>query len=334
MYMRLDREFYLITGLSLTLTLFKKLLKTKPVKAIMGETIVSAKPLYYIKNLNAHICLVVIVYGKANKKRNTFREDCQRRFAILFVEGCGNMKSARRIADSVSSVLTVLSSDRSVEELGVVMLSERCLTNGLLNIARTDILENRGIPDDIFSREGLDLLRNIDTYTMLPNQVITKCFSCLPCVVASLDLFNACHFYRESLGNFEFVGDAITEVLQEPEGYPETKELQVKAETALHSAYKAIEAIVGEPGRNKRRNEQRLQEWGINPYKRVGFGSRRMPLLSKLLRLQQLRDSAVAHGKRTRGKPITYYEIMDAQYLAQAVILEAIDYQETNLNKQ
>lgn len=337
--MRVDRHFYLITGLSLGLELFEKFLEIKSAQITMPGRSVSAKLVCHIQHLNAHICLVVTTESKSHKDHNMYDKYGQKHFAILFEEDKADTEKAIKITDAISGILSVLSSWKATEDLGVLQLSERCLGDGLLDIKMKKILEEIRATNSIHSEEEADLIIDIGTYTMLSNDITEKCFLYLPVVAASPELFDACHFYRESVSDFHFLGDRISEVVQESEPSevvqePERKELQVKAETAVHSAYKSVEAIVGEPGGNEQKNLERFRAWGIDPNKLVGFGSTKVSILSKFLSLQKLRDSAAAHGKKSRGKPITYYEIMDAQYLAQTIILEVISHKKSLSEKR
>jgi hypothetical protein len=83
-----------------------------------------------------------------------------------------------------------------------------------------------------------------------------------------------------------------------------------------------IEAIVGEPGQ-ERRFRQHLNVWGLDYDELVGFGRRRHKLGDRIRWLQEVRDSAAAHGRRRRRNPFTQYEAMEAQHLAESVLNRA-----------
>jgi Protein of unknown function (DUF2384) len=63
----------------------------------------------------------------------------------------------------------------------------------------------------------------------------------------------------------------------------------------------------------------------MNYDERVGFPGRGKRRLGDRIRwLQGARDSAAAHGKRRRRNPLTMFEAMEAQHLADAVLHRAL----------
>lgn len=151
-----------------------------------------------------------------------------------------------------------------------------------------------------------------------------------PFLLDSPPLFDACNFLLLSLSEFAFLGDTIREVLADPSAFPPRKEDQVRVEEAIWNAFRAIEAIIGEPNKDDRKFFQQLRAWSIDPLEPVGYYDDVEPIFKKVRKIQANRDSRAAHGRRghkaRREGPITYYELMDAQKLAQHIICWAMDH--------
>ena len=125
---------------------------------------------------------------------------------------------------------------------------------------------------------------------------------------------------------------AVSSVLYNPKQIPENEAERLAIENVVLQSFRAIEAIVGEPGKNEDRYRLRLQRWGLNHGERVGFGKRH--LLGKRIRwLNEARDSAAAHGKRRRENPFTMHEAMEAQNLAESVLHRALWFEAESLGR-
>jgi hypothetical protein len=85
-------------------------------------------------------------------------------------------------------------------------------------------------------------------------------------------------------------------------------------ERLILNSFRVIEAILGEPGKDKDKFRRKMSSCGLNFDERVGFrGTRRVALGEEIYRLQELRDSTSAHGVRRRKKPVSWFEAMGAQ---------------------
>ena len=96
-------------------------------------------------------------------------------------------------------------------------------------------------------------------------------------------------------------------------------------ETAFHSAYKAIEAVIGDPGGSKGRAERihrGLANVGCDPSKLIGYRVQR-PLCSRVEEMLTVRDKVAAHGAGSKKRDITVAEIIVAQTVARDVVLAA-----------
>jgi len=103
---------------------------------------------------------------------------------------------------------------------------------------------------------------------------------------------------------------------------------RAKIEQSFHNAFKTIESVLGgEPPGDDVRFRTRLVAVGIDPDEMVGYKpSAREPLIEVLQRVRKTRDARAAHAGRTSAasRGITYYELMEAQAAAAAVLMCAV----------
>jgi hypothetical protein len=136
-------------------------------------------------------------------------------------------------------------------------------------------------------------------------------------------LVRALAYIFESRKEFHFLGDDITIVQRQPEDVPSSPIAAIRVETAFHNAYKSMEALLGgEPPRDSAKLRERLESRSIDPDEVAGFAGMREDMLTRVIRLQATRDKRSAHAGRTgiKSRPISYFELMDAQYAASTAI--------------
>jgi len=147
----------------------------------------------------------------------------------------------------------------------------------------------------------------------------------LPTVLSTDWLFYACTFFQACCKEYEFTGDSIGNVVRKRRKTPEVERERQNLEAVILNSFRTVEAIVGEPGKDRRKFQQRLASRGLSYEERVGFpGTRRRPLGDVIYDLQELRDSTSAHGIRRRRRPVTWFEAMNAQHLAESLLHQAL----------
>lgn len=107
---------------------------------------------------------------------------------------------------------------------------------------------------------------------------------------------------------------------------------RARIETAYQNAFKAIEAVIGEPPKEERRLRMRLVEAGIDPDETVGYGfyerygaePGKEKLIKKLTDMHHSRDKKSAHGRTAIPRTIGYCELKDKQALAQYMLVRHI----------
>ncbi len=136
--------------------------------------------------------------------------------------------------------------------------------------------------------------------------------------------FEALHFYQESIRKFAFLGDDLTRVMHSDE-QPQSQADRAAVESAFLEAFKAIEALAGEPGREERLRK-RLTNMGIDPDEPVGY-TEKLPIIQRIGQVRDTRDTKAGHGHRPKSvSPITYRELMNAQALARSCLFMRLDH--------
>jgi hypothetical protein len=92
----------------------------------------------------------------------------------------------------------------------------------------------------------------------------------IACVTFNNDaLFDATRFLNRSHNNFCVSPGQIREVVADAEAVPRTASHQTNLEDALQNAFKAIEAVIGDPPRDDRKFFDKLKNIGIEPQTEV-----------------------------------------------------------------
>lgn len=176
-----------------------------------------------------------------------------------------------------------------------------------------------------FDPYAVNLLMRLTSGVTIPSSSTAEIFYLLPFVVQDDALFDACNFFRSCVSEFSFMDGVMRDVLDEPNQEPENEVERLAFEDIVLKSFRTIEALVGEPGNNIARFHRRLKVWNIRHDEPVGFPGRRKSTLEERIRwLHDARDSAAAHGRRRRTRPFTTFEAMEAQYLADFVLTEAL----------
>jgi hypothetical protein len=135
-------------------------------------------------------------------------------------------------------------------------------------------------------------------------------------------LFDATRFLHRSHENFSVSPGGISEVMYDDEP-PMTGASQNDFEDALHSAFKAIEAVIGDPPKDDRRFFTKLAQIGVDPHEEAGYREK-IPIQKIIRRMNDARDKRAAHGS-TRNRSITASELLEFQACADLIVAAAIE---------
>jgi len=145
----------------------------------------------------------------------------------------------------------------------------------------------------------------------------------LPLLLQREDLFDAVRFLKASKEEFYVYPGQIREVLSKADSTSTTKREQNILEAALHNAFKAIEAVIGDPPRNDEKLFARLRAIRLDPHEIVGHENKEE--LFKVIRKMNLaRDKKSAHGS-TRNRTLTLGEVFDYQCCSKYVVYCALE---------
>lgn len=136
-------------------------------------------------------------------------------------------------------------------------------------------------------------------------------------------LFEATRFIKRSHDFFYIYPGQIDEVISDPEMVAVTSSDQTLFEDALQNAFKAIEAVIGDPPKDDNKFFLKLRQIGLDPNEIVGF--RNNKALHQVIRdMNAARDKKAAHGS-TQNRSIYVNELLEFQTCSGLVVSAAIE---------
>lgn len=146
----------------------------------------------------------------------------------------------------------------------------------------------------------------------------------VPLFLNNQQLLYAALFLKASLDEYHFLGDEIEDAILANDE-PLFVHDAVRAENAIHNAYKTIEAIWGGSlPQDLGKIADGLKQMGIDPDAMVGYPHHdihpKQRLVEKVVTLRKARNEKAAHGRIHAGRKSTYYEVMDSQALARVAL--------------
>jgi hypothetical protein len=266
----------------------------------------------------------VFLTEKERIRESNHRDSCNSRFIFFINDGIIDDNLAQRFADAVMSSLALVY-DVAIEEIPrAIRISEDAIKHSEF-VRLRDILGSSGV--------GSELYFTIMRSTGVPSEVLDYVWFVVPVVFKNQSLVDATHFYRESIMQAWVADDDVPELMYDNSDLPSSQGEKVRVETAYQNAFKAIEAVIGEPPKDERRLRMRLVEAGIDPDETVGYGfyerygakPGKEKLIKKLIDMHHSRDKKAAHGRTGVPRTIGYCELKDKQALAQHILLRHID---------
>jgi hypothetical protein len=234
-----------------------------------------------------------------------------------------NVVTARRVLSGFEGLFTHLFHGR-IDDLDIEPLPASAIRGRRIlrsNLARAAINRARRT-GDVFLEQNI--ASRVGSFYQVPNIITAYLLYQLPTVLQCERLFAACGFFQSACTDYTFTGDTISNVRRRRKLSAEYEREKLKLENVVLSSFRVIEAIVGEPGREERFKNS-LASWGLNFEELVGFpGTKRKSLGKAIYALQKLRDATSAHGIRRRAHPVTWYEAMEAQHLAEWILHQAL----------
>lgn len=161
----------------------------------------------------------------------------------------------------------------------------------------------------------------------------------LPVFLTEERLLYSALFLRASEEQMVFKGDDIEDTVLRAGDFPLQLHEAVKIENAIHNAYKVVEAIYGGTlSKDEQMVRKQLESQGISVDEPVGYQHHglhpREPIMLKIAKLREARNDRAAHGRIHANRKNTYYELMDYQALARAMLWMRIQHTNPGLGRK
>lgn len=241
------------------------------------------------------------------------------RFVFYANEGERDDDFAQRFADAVTGSLALASDVATEEAFTAICIGEDTIKQGRF-------IRIKDIVGDI----GSELYFRVMQSTGVSSETLDYVWHIVPTIAKNESLMDASHFYRESITQAWVADDDVFEIMSNNSDTPSSQAERACIETAYQNAFKAIEAVIGEPPKEEGKLRMKLIETGINPDEKVGYNLYGMKpgketLLKKVMDMHQNRDKKAAHGKTNIPRTIGYCELKDKQALARYLIASHIE---------
>lgn len=125
-------------------------------------------------------------------------------------------------------------------------------------------------------------------------------------------------FWRLAVDEYAIAPDDVRWTLDHQDERPATRIDQARAEQSIQNAYKALEALIGgQAPKDEDRFARRLRELGLDPDASIRLPDDSPdPLISRLVRLWNLRSKRAAHGGPTgvAQRAVSWHEVVECHW--------------------
>ncbi|MDX2267712.1 MAG: hypothetical protein NW208_06370 [Bryobacter sp.] len=135
-------------------------------------------------------------------------------------------------------------------------------------------------------------------------------------------MFEATRFLQRSYECFYVFPGGIDDVVYD-DAPPQSAVVRSRYEDALQNAFKAVEAIIGDPPKDDRRLLEKLRLIGIDALEPVGYRVKE-PIADVIRSMCAARDKKSAHGS-TRDRLIKPNELLEFQACAAVLVLAGLE---------
>ncbi len=244
-------------------------------------------------------------------------------FGLIIGEGERNDELAQSYADAAMMLFSFFENYTDFEIPVAYPIPSCIIKDGEVKI--DDIIEEDSHREYNERYGELAIYSIFNRCYLLGEELIDDIWNNLPTLLENPNIFNAVCFYSASIREIHFEGDSIDDAFMEIDKTPISKIGLTLAENAILNAFKAIEAIIGDPPKNEARLRSKIQDIGLDPDDKMflypEFGG---SILDEIKRLSGIRDKRAAHGRTDKERRITYFEMMNAQFLARLLIFASL----------
>ena len=186
-------------------------------------------------------------------------------------------------------------------------------------ISRDDLIdyeESLNYNERSFEFPSLVLSRSFST----SSSHIDAAWKLTPIIQNNENIRQAAKYLSESQENFYvWIGD-LDNAIDQADYVPKSSYEQIIFENALQNAFKAIEAIIGDPPKDDNRLFTKMKRVNLDPYEE--FGLEKLPLYKIIREMNKARDKKSAHGSIV-AKDITVGELLSYQGCARHILYSA-----------
>jgi hypothetical protein len=178
--------------------------------------------------------------------------------------------------------------------------------------------ESQPYPERSIEFPALALSRSFSTSSYSMNAA----WKLAPIIRRNENIRQAAKYLSESQENFYVWPGGMDSAIEQSDYVPKSSYEQAKFENALHNAFKAIEAIIGDPSKDDNKLFMKLREINLDPREELGL--EKLPLYKIIRNMNRARDKKSAHGSISK-KNISVGEMLDYQSCAHYVLYEAFE---------
>jgi hypothetical protein len=163
----------------------------------------------------------------------------------------------------------------------------------------------------------------LTTATYMSRHTVETAWRIAPIIFENEDLYRAVVFLKASQDDFWVAPGQVGEVASNAELAATTGAEQTAMENALQNAFKAVEAVIGDPPTDDRKFFRKLRGIGLDPHEPVGYGTK-APVHSVIRAMSDARDKRAAHGS-TPHRRLGAAEVLEYAACAQYLIWTAVE---------
>jgi len=163
----------------------------------------------------------------------------------------------------------------------------------------------------------------IGSVAWFSDRAVEMAWSLTPLLLMNDKFLRAFRFLKTSQDNFYVWPRQIDDAVENAHLTAKNEFHQSRLENALQDSFKAIEAILGDPPKDDKKFFRKIEEIGLDPDKSFGLADK--SLYQVIRDMNEARDKKAAHGS-TSNRHITVGELLDYQYCARLIVLQASEY--------
>lgn len=275
----------------------------------------------YTNDIHGLSCTVRPLFFDTDTRQVTNRRGV---YAVSFESHSRNDALAQRIADAVFAGMAIL--DHPLTDEPPIVIRFPSQLAGKHRVCPADVLVAwHSVTSDATEFDTMQTWQRVTTTTWVWHTLVTEVWRVLP-VLLSPGLFEGSQFLCASLSDFSFPGDVATEYLEVPGRRPVSFFEQVKAESAIMNAFKAIESVIGDPPKDEEKLRRKLMDVGVDPDEQMGYYDEGLRSLARVvLQLRLYRDRRAAHGSTPAPRETTFRQLHEFQGVAGGLLWAAID---------